>query len=91
MQNANSIVFVVGNGFDLALGYDSGYTHFVNTVADAIANYFWPFKQPDGSEFRSESFHQWKTQARMPPEAKFVCPPCTKISLTLCAKIKNNL
>lgn len=53
-----SIVLIVGNGFDLALGYDSAYTHFINTFAGSIQHYFWPFKMPDDSEFKSESLHQ---------------------------------
>ena len=59
MSKNNSTILIVGNGFDLALGYDSGYTHFVNTVAGSVANYFWPFKQPDESEFKTESLHQY--------------------------------
>jgi len=59
MRKANSIIFIAGNGFDLALGYDSGYTHFVNTIVGSVSNYFWPFKQPDDSEFKAESLHQY--------------------------------
>lgn len=50
-------LLITGNGFDLALGYDSGYTHFVNT-AGIVPNYFWPFKKPDDSDFKSNSLHQ---------------------------------
>ena len=53
-----SVVLVVGNGFDLALGYDSGYTHFVNT-ASSVPHFFWPFKQPDESKFKGQSLHQY--------------------------------
>lgn len=53
-----SIVLVIGNGFDLALGYDSGYTHFVNT-ASIVRHYFWPFKSPDESKFKTSSLPQY--------------------------------
>lgn len=59
MPNCRSIILVIGNGFDLALGYDSGYTHFINTAAGTVENYFWPFKQPDDSEFKAESLHHY--------------------------------
>ena len=41
-----STILVIGNGFDLALGYDSAYTHFINTRS-GIEHCFWPFKNPD--------------------------------------------
>lgn len=53
-----STVLIIGNGFDLALGYDTAYTHFANTIAGGIRNYFWPFKNPDDSKHQSESLHQ---------------------------------
>lgn len=53
-----SIVLVIGNGFDLALGYDSAYTHYINTYAGADRHHFWPFKTPDNSKFNSDSLHQ---------------------------------
>lgn len=59
MPTNNTIILVVGNGFDLALGYDSGYTHFINTIAGNIEHHFWPFKQPDDSEFKTDSLHQY--------------------------------
>ncbi len=53
-----STVLVIGNGFDLALGYDSAYSHFANTWA-GVDNFYWPFKNPDDSKFQSESLHQY--------------------------------
>ena len=53
-----STVLVIGNGFDLALGYDTSYTHFATTKASNVKHYFWPFKEPDNSMFGSETLHQ---------------------------------
>ena len=49
-----STVLVIGNGFDLALGYDTSYADFVNTMGGA----FWPFKNPDNSNLQGYSLHQ---------------------------------
>lgn len=54
-----STVLVIGNGFDLALGYDSAYSHFANTWAGSIRHFYWPFKNSDDSKFQSESLHQY--------------------------------
>lgn len=56
-----STLLIIGNGFDLALGYDSGYSHFVNTWAPTqhIHNVFWPFKNPDDSCFDTQTLHQY--------------------------------
>lgn len=53
-----STVLVIGNGFDLALGYHTSYSHFANTWAPNNPNCFWPFKEPDVSTFGSETLHQ---------------------------------
>lgn len=58
MLDKKSIILVIGNGFDLALGYDSGYTHFINTIG-SVEHYFWPFKQPDDSKYNTESLYQY--------------------------------
>ncbi len=52
-----STVLVIGNGFDLALGYDSAYSHFANSWA-GVGHYYWPFKNPDESISKSTTLHQ---------------------------------
>ena len=53
-----STLLVIGNGFDLALGYDTSYSHFANTVLGSVKHGFWPFNSPDNSQFQSETLHQ---------------------------------
>ena len=53
-----STVLVIGNGFDLALGYPTSYSNFANTWAPNNPNCLWPFKKPDVSKFGSETLHQ---------------------------------
>ena len=52
-----STILVIGNGFDLALGYDSAYTHFINTRS-GIEHCFWPFKNPDVFKSLGTTLHQ---------------------------------
>ena len=54
-------LLVLGNGFDLALGYPTSYVDFANAELispvqelDYTCN-FWPFKEPDKGLYRDQS------------------------------------
>lgn len=56
-------LLVLGNGFDLALGYPTSYDDFANAELispvqelDFTCN-FWPFKEPDNGPYRDHSLH----------------------------------
>lgn len=52
-----SKVLVIGNGFDIALGFRSKYSDFIN-ASDGTPNCFWPFREPPTGRFSDCSLHR---------------------------------
>ena len=51
-------VLVVGNGFDIALGFRSKYSDYINVMSGTTKNAFWPFRNPPTGEFSDNSLYR---------------------------------
>lgn len=51
-------VLVVGNGFDIALGFRSKYSDYINVMSGTTKNAFWPFRNPPTGEFSYNSLYR---------------------------------